>query len=69
MTTLPGRLEKLEHHFDVGVCLRCRDLPRLAVRMPSDLIDDAGDGICPECGKREPDRLVIVITTREDGPQ
>jgi hypothetical protein len=25
--------------------------------------------ICPDCGQREPERLVIVFTEREDGPQ
>lgn len=69
MTTV-DRLRKLEDRLGVGVCPRCSELPRLSVRFnQEDSTAPAGDGICPECGKPEPERLVIVFATREDGPQ
>lgn len=67
------RLRKLEDRLGVGVCPRCTELPRLSVRFDwKDHEDDrttAGTGICPECGKPEPERLVIVFAERSDGPQ
>lgn len=70
MSTVPNRLKRLEDRLGVGVCPRCAELPRLSVQFDQE--DDgtaAGDGICPDCGKPEPERLVIVFATREDGPQ
>lgn len=63
------RLRKLEDRLRVGVCPRCTDLPRLSVQFDQEDETTAGNGTCPECGKPEPDRLVIVIAEREDGPQ
>ncbi len=73
MSTLSNRLKHLEDRFGIGVCPRCRDLPRLAIRILDreavDALEQAGPAICPECGRSEPERHVVIITDRSDGPQ
>ena len=63
------RLRRLEDRLGVGVCPRCSKLPRLSIRFDQGDGTTIRDGVCPECGKPEPERLVIVIAERQDGPQ
>lgn len=72
MTVITDRLRKLETRLGVGVCPRCTDLPAIAVRFPmrgAEPEPAEEPAICPDCGQREPERLVIVFAEREDGPQ
>ena len=78
MSTAVSRLTRLETHLNIGVCPRCAALPVLDVRIldreetiawKQNGSAESGPAICPECGKPEPGRPLIVMTTRVDGPQ
>jgi hypothetical protein len=78
MSAAANRLKHLEAQLNIGVCPRCVALPELDVRVLNQAeslawrrneSEVAGPATCPECGKPEPGRRLIVMTTRVDGPQ